>query len=159
MRAAIAGRSVSDRFIEERVLTKLAHVCIESADLEATERFYACLGLKRQFEFRNPAGLLIGYYLKLEDRTFLEVIRVMKPRDTGAVRHFAFESDDIDALYEKLRAAGYEATQKRLGEDNTWMVTCYDPNGVFVELHQYDAHSMQLHGGVCYIDYVPRPES
>ncbi len=57
-------------------MIKLAHVCIESADLDATERFYACLGLRRQFEFRNPAGLLIGFYLRFDDETFLEVIRV-----------------------------------------------------------------------------------
>ena len=139
-------------------MIKLAHVCIESGDLDATERFYNCLGLKRQFEFRNPAGLLIGYYLKFDDRTFLEVIRVVKPRATGVVRHFALECEDVAALYENLRSANYEATPKRLGEDNTWMVTCYDPNGVFVELHEYGPGSMQLQGGVCCIDYVPRPE-
>ena len=33
--------------------TGLAHVCIESRDLEATEKFYRVLGLERQFEFRN----------------------------------------------------------------------------------------------------------
>ena len=137
-------------------MIKLAHVCIESADLDATERFYGCLGLRRQFEFRNPAGLLIGYYLKFDDQTFLEVIRVEAVRTEGAVRHFAIESDDIDALRTRLLAAGFEATDKRLGEDHTWMVTCRDPNGVFIELHQYDRRSMQQHGGTCVIDYVPR---
>ena len=138
-------------------MIKLAHVCIESADLDATESFYACLGLRRQFEFRNPAGLLIGYYLKFDDETFIEVIRVESVRAEGAVRHFAIESDDIGALGESLRGAGFEASAKRLGEDNTWMVTTRDPNGVFIELHQYDSSSMQQHGGVCLIDYVPRP--
>ena len=137
-------------------MIKLAHVCIESADLDATERFYDCLGLRRQFEFRNPAGLLIGYYLKFDDQTFLEVIRVEAVRAEGAVRHFAIESDDIDALRARLLAAGFQATDKRLGEDHTWMVTCRDPNGVFIELHQYDHRSMQQHGGTCVIDYVPR---
>jgi len=137
-------------------MIKLAHVCIESADLDATERFYGCLGLRRQFEFRNPAGLLIGYYLKFDDQTFLEVIRVEAVRTEGAVRHFAIESDDIDSLRLRLLAAGFEATDKRLGEDHTWMVTCRDPNGVFIELHQYDHRSMQQHGGTCVIDYVPR---
>ena len=137
-------------------MIKLAHVCIESADLDATERFYGCLGLRRQFEFRNPAGLLIGYYLKFDDQTFLEVIRVEAVRTEGAVRHFAIESDDIDALRTRLLAAGFQATDKRLGEDHTWMVTCRDPNGVFIELHQYDHRSMQQHGGTCVIDYVPR---
>lgn len=137
-------------------MPKLAHVCIESADLEATERYYECLGLHRQFEFRNPAGLLIGYYLKFDNETFIEVIRVKRVRSEGGVRHFAIESDDVDALRAKLLAAGFEASAKRLGEDNTWMVTTRDPNGVFIELHQYDANSMQRNGGVCVIDYEPR---
>jgi len=138
---------------------KLAHVCIESADLDATERFYGCLGLRRQFEFRNPAGLLIGYYLKFDDETFLEVIRVEAVRDEGAVRHFAIESDDIEGLRQRLLAAGFAASERRLGGDATWMVTCRDPNNVFIELHQYDEQSMQQHGGVCVIDYVPRPRA
>jgi predicted enzyme related to lactoylglutathione lyase len=78
-------------------------------------------------------------------------------RVKGAVRHFAIESDDIDALRNRLLAAGFEATEKRLGRDHTWMVTCRDPNGVFIELHEYDTASMQRHGGICVIDYVPRP--
>lgn len=138
-------------------MIKLAHVAIESADLEATERFYACLGLQRQFEFRNLEGLLIGFYLRFDDQTFLEVIRVCTVRPEGGVRHFAIESDDVEALRVRLLAAGYEASEKRLGEDHTWMVTCRDPNGVFIELHQYDARSMQQHGGVCVLDYQPRP--
>lgn len=140
-------------------MIKLAHVCIESADLDATERFYNCLGLRRQFEFRNPAGLLIGYYLKFDDLTFLEVIRVEAVRIEGAVRHFAIESDDIDGLRARLLDAGFHASEKRLGEDHTWMVTCRDPNDVFIEIHQYDANSMQKQGGTCLIDYVPRPRA
>jgi catechol 2,3-dioxygenase-like lactoylglutathione lyase family enzyme len=136
---------------------RLAHVCIESADLEATERFYACLGLQRQFEFRNHEGLLIGFYLRFDARSYLEVIRVCTVRPEGGVRHFAIEADDIGALRERLLAGGFEASEKRLGEDHTWMVTCRDPNGVFIELHQYTADSMQLEGGVCVLDYQPRP--
>jgi catechol 2,3-dioxygenase-like lactoylglutathione lyase family enzyme len=138
-------------------MIKLAHVCIESADLEETERFYTCLGLQRQFEFRNLQDLLIGYYLRFDDQTFLEVIRVCASRPEGGVRHFAVESDDIESLRARLLAAGYEASERRLGGDHTWMVTCRDPNGVFIELHQYDRLSMQQHGGTCVIDYQPRP--
>lgn len=138
-------------------MTKLAHVCIESADLEATERFYGCLGLRRRFDFRNRDGLLVGYYLQFDDDTYLEVIRVEAVRVEGAVRHFAIESPDVAALGERLRAAGYETSEKRLGGDHTWMVTCRDPNGVFIELHEYGPRSMQQHGGTCVVDYVPRP--
>jgi glyoxylase I family protein len=138
-------------------MIRLAHACIESADLDETERFYACLGLARQFEFRNLQGLLIGYYLHFDDRSFLEVIRVGSVRAEGCVRHFAIESDDVGALRERLLATGFEASDKRLGEDHTWMVTTRDPNGVFIELHEYTQASMQLHGGTCVLDYQPRP--
>jgi len=140
-------------------VTRLAHVCIESADLDATERFYACLGLRRRFEFRNLRGLLIGYYLQFADRSFIEVIHVEEARREGAVRHFAIESEDVDALRSKLREAGFDAGEKRLGEDRTWLVTCRDPNGVFIELQQYRPDSMQLEGGTCVIDYEPRPRA
>lgn len=138
-------------------MIKLAHVCIESADLGATERFYGCLGLRRQFEFRNPGGLLVGYYLKFDDETFLEVIRVEGVRAEGAVRHFAIATENVAALRERLLAAGFEAGEQRLGGDRTWVVTCHDPNGVFIELHEYGAGSMQHCGGTCVVDYVPRP--
>lgn len=140
-------------------MTRLAHVCIESADLDATERFYNVLGATRRFEFRNPRGLLIGYYLQFDNRTFLEVIRVEAVRAEGAVRHFAIECDDVAAVREALLAAGFTASDKRLGGDHTWMVTCTDPNGVCLELHEYGPASMQQHGGTCVIDYNPRPRA
>ena len=137
-------------------MIKLAHVCIESADLAATERFYGCLGLRRQFEFRNHQGLLVGYYLKFDDATFIEVIRVEGVRGEGAVRHFATESDDLDAVRAALLASGFEASPKKLESDHTWMVACRDPNGIFIEIQQYDERSMQRHGGTCIVDYQPR---
>jgi catechol 2,3-dioxygenase-like lactoylglutathione lyase family enzyme len=138
-------------------MIKLAHVCIESAELDATERFYACLGLKRQFEFRNPQGLLVGFYLKFDDTTFIEVIAVQRVREEGGVRHFAMETGDVDALCRALRDGGFEVSEPHQAGDRNRMATCRDPNGIFIELQQYGPASMQLHGGVCEVDYVPRP--
>lgn len=136
-------------------MIKLAHVCIETSDLAATERFYACLGLGKQFEFRNRENMLVGFYLKFDNLTFLEVILVRQIRKEGTIRHFAMECENVDEARNALLAAGYEASEKHLGEDNTYMVTCKDPNGVFIELHQYDRKSMQLIGGTCIVDYTP----
>lgn len=138
-------------------MIRLAHVCLESADLDETARFYACLGLQPQFEFRNLEGLLIGFYLRFDAVSFLEVVRVCGVRPEGGLRHFAIESDDVGLLCERLLAAGYEASQKFLGEDHTWMVETRDPSGVFIELHEYTEQSMQLRGGTCVLDYQPRP--
>ena len=73
--------------------TGLAHVCIESKDLEATEQFYRVLGLNRQFEFRNKQNELVGFYLAFGNGTYIEVIKNNNVRGEGVVRHFAMEVD------------------------------------------------------------------
>lgn len=136
-------------------MIRLAHVCIESADLDATERFYALLGLSQQFDFQNLQGEPIGYYLRFDNNSFVEVVRVAEVKSEGRVMHFAIETDDIDGLRERLIAGGYAPSEKTLGADQTWVVTCRDPSGIFIELQQYSEDSMQFRGGTCLIDYTP----
>ena len=61
----------------------------------------------------------------------------------------------VDEVRQRLVDAGIEVTEKELGVDHTWMVTCRDPNGVYIEFHQYTDDSLQFKGGVCQIDYTP----
>lgn len=136
-------------------MTRLAHVCIESADLDATARFYSHLGMSRQFDFENLQGEPIGFYLRFDDDSFLEVVRVAEVKPEGRVMHFAIETNDIDGQRDRLVAGGYAPSEKALGADQTWVVTCRDPSGIFVELHQYGENSMQFRGGTCLIDYRP----
>lgn len=136
-------------------MIRLAHVCIESADLEATEHFYACLGLSKQFDFRNLQGEPIGYYLRFGDDSFLEVVRVAEVKPQGRVMHFAVETSDIEGTRERLLAGGYSPGETMLGADRTWVFKCRDPSGILLELQQYDEESMQMHGGTCLIDYTP----
>lgn len=135
--------------------TKLAHVCIESTDLQASEDFYALLGLERRFEFRNQDEELVGFYLAFDDKTYIEVILVADRKEEGVVKHFAIETDDIDSTYERLLDAGVEVTEKKLEGDNTLMITCHDPNDVYIEIQSYTKESMQLHGGTCRVNYKP----
>jgi catechol 2,3-dioxygenase-like lactoylglutathione lyase family enzyme len=134
---------------------RLAHVCFESDDLDATEAFYNILGIKRRFEFRNLEGELVGYYLAFDNRTYIEVIKTGTLAKAGLIRHFAFEVDSVDDTCKMLRNSGIEVTEKTLAADNTWMITCHDPNGIFIELQEYTDESMQLVGGKCAVDYRP----
>ena len=138
------------------MLTKLAHVCIETDDLERTESFYRVLGITRRYEFRNLQDELVGFYLAFPgSATYIEVIKVAKPRTTGIVRHFSIEVDDIHAAHAALKSAGIETGDPVLEKDLAWMVTCHDPNGIFIEIQQYTPESMQTQGGVCRVDYRP----
>jgi catechol 2,3-dioxygenase-like lactoylglutathione lyase family enzyme len=137
------------------MVVRLAHVCIETADLEATEAFYGYLGITRRFEFRNHQDELVGMYLYFGEDTFIEVIKVREARPEGAVRHFAIEVEDVDATRAVLFKNDVEVTDKETGGDNTLMITCHDPNGIFIELQQYTDASMQYNGGTCRVDYQP----
>ena len=54
------------------MIKQLAHVCIHSPDLTATEKFYIdTLGLEKGFTFEK-AGVVIGFYVKLGASTFIE---------------------------------------------------------------------------------------
>ena len=63
--------------------------------------------------------------------------------------------DDIDAAYNALKSANIKVSEKEFATDRQWMITCTDPNGIFIELQQYTENSMQLIGGVCEVDYTP----
>ena len=65
------------------MIVRLAHVCIESNDLAATESFYSHLGIDRKFEFRNLQNELIGMYLEFGNDTYFEIIKVKEPRKEG----------------------------------------------------------------------------
>ena len=137
------------------MLVQLAHVCIETNDFPATEEFYGYLGIHRQFEFKNKQDELVGLYLSTGNNTFIEIIKVKEPKSEGNMRHYAFEVEDVEETKSLLESKGVEVTEKILGIDHTLMVTCHDPNGNFIEFHQYTDKSMQQHGGVCEIDYTP----
>ncbi|MDP7154266.1 MAG: VOC family protein, partial [Gammaproteobacteria bacterium] len=116
---------------------RLAHICFESDDLDKTEAFYDILGVKRRFEFRNAEDELVGYYLAFDNQTYIEVIKTRQLSKPGLVRHFAIEVDSVDETYQLLINGGVEVTEKKLAGDNTWMITCHDPNGIFIELQEY----------------------
>ena len=94
-------------------------------------------------------------YLSIGETTYIEIIKVKKPKSEGNMRHFALQVADVGATREQLMAKGVKVTDRELGIDHTLMVTCHDPNGNFIEFHQYTEKSMQQHGGVCEIDYTP----
>jgi catechol 2,3-dioxygenase-like lactoylglutathione lyase family enzyme len=137
------------------VLVRLAHICVETPDLESTEAFYQKLGAERRFEFRNLQDELIGMYMYFAGDSYIELVKVAEPRSEGAINHFALQVEDIDLAQQTLENAGVTVTPKELGVDHTWMITCRDPNGVYIELHQYTGDSMQHRGGTCCIDYTP----
>lgn len=143
------------------MITALAHVCIASTDLDATERFYRVgLGLEKVFNFVR-GGNVIGFYLRVPGDSYIEVFRhdVIEPEAKSPISHLCFESDDLDAVASRLRAIGAKVTAKRLGADDSWQIWSADPCGVKIEFHQYTETSSQKTGQDCVLDRHKSPRA
>lgn len=128
-------------------LRAIAHVCLKTTHLAATEQFYVgLLGLTKQFEFTRR-GQVIGFYLRLADRVFIEAFLSSNPppSDPGhCLSHFCLETDDLAALHARLTAAGVPAGPIKTGADATLQFWAPDPNGVAIEFQQYTDRSAQF---------------
>ena len=134
------------------MIKQLAHACIHSEDLAATEEFYCeALGLERFFDFEKE-GHLFGFYLKAGNGTFIEVFQGQRSA-VGNINHLCFEVEDIDAAMERLKAHGVDVTDKKKGADQSWQAWLEDPSGVRIELHQYTPESSQYNQRTVQVDW------
>jgi lactoylglutathione lyase/glyoxylase I family protein len=133
----------------------IAHVCIVTNDLAATERFYCSgLGFKKAFDFVK-AGEITGFYLRVTKGSFIEIFRKDKiDREAlGPMGHICFEVDDLDDTSRRLESHGYKVTKKSLGADQSWQMWTTDPSGVQIEFHQYTPESTQFTGKDCIVTW------
>lgn len=122
------------------------HVGMTSSDLDRTIVFYCgLLGLKEVLVKRTGEGGRIAF-LEIGG-VMLEIVEPATPIQTPArevpvteagIRHITFRVDDVEAVYEKLRAAGVDFTVPPRKAVNTELIRkvafCKDPDGIIVEL-------------------------
>jgi catechol 2,3-dioxygenase-like lactoylglutathione lyase family enzyme len=128
-------------------IKRLSHVSLSSRNLAATERFYVgILGFKIAHEFRNPAGERYGFFLHVGGGSFLEFFQKLDAgREEGLFRHLCFETDNIEAVAEKLRTNGItNFTVKRGRTDRILQFFISDPDAIQVEFQQHDAESVLM---------------
>lgn len=132
------------------LISALAHVCLRTNDLGATERFYSeGLGLPVLFRFTKK-GDAVGFYLKIAERQFIEVFyndTPEAPSGNAALAHYCLETPDIHGLRTRLVGLGFNPTEVKEGCDKSLQFWVSDPSGVHFEFHQYGPESRQLVGG------------
>jgi glyoxylase I family protein len=136
------------------MIKQLAHVCISSNNLEATESFYRdVLECTPLFRFLK-AGDVVGFYLKIPGGQFIEVFRQdsIDAASAAPIRHLCIETDDLDGLISYLHACGIEISDKKMGADHSWQAWVTDPSGVRIEFHEYTDKSCQRTGHDCILD-------
>ncbi|MDX9978842.1 MAG: VOC family protein [Lentisphaeria bacterium] len=129
------------------MITRLAHVCLHVANLDASLAFYeGVLELRRKFEFLK-GDKLHGAYVEVGPGNYIEMFERpgVEPKNTGIV-HFCLETGDIDEAIRSFDAKGVAHTEKKRGADSSWQTWVSDPDGNRIELHQYTEESAQLRG-------------
>jgi len=132
-------------------IRQVAHVCVLSHDIKASEHFYCTvLGLKKVFNFTRKGGVM-GFYLDAGGRTNVEVFENPNApfAAQGQADHLCFEVASLDKAMEALRAHKIEirGNAKSLGVDDTWQAWIKDPSGTKIELFEYTVKSAQFAGG------------
>ena len=128
---------------------QIAHTCMMTHDLAASEHFYCeVLGLRKAFEF-SKNGKKIGLYIEAGARTCIEIFSHADAPfpSLGAINHFCLEVTSIDEAIAHIRAKDVEITDKKYGVDDTWQAWTKGPAGERIELFEYTARSAQFVGG------------
>jgi len=137
------------------MVTGIAHICILSRDLAATEKFYVeILGMRKKFDFLR-SGQRIGFYLEVGANQLIEVFQKSDREipHSSAITHFCLQVNDIQAVSHHLHKHQIDHQAPKLGADQSWQVWCNDPDGIAIELHQYTALSSQFTGKDCQVNW------
>ncbi|WP_203581934.1 VOC family protein [Microbacterium hibisci] len=135
------------------------HIGVIVHDLDTVAAFFELLGFDRSETARvggawaDRVNGLTGtdvemLFLTAPDGTgAIELSRFLTPRSPASVddapsnvpglRHLAYRVDDVEALVERVRAAGYDLMADLVNYEDQWLV-CYvrGPEGLIVELGQ-----------------------
>jgi len=129
-------------------IQSFAHACIKTTNLDATTDYYCgALGLKKFFNFTKQ-GKVIGFYMKADNETFIEVFLADEVEKIGkqVLNHFCLETKSIEALRKTLVERGYAPGEIRMGGDQSPQFWMKDPNGLDVEFQEYTEKSSQRTG-------------
>jgi catechol 2,3-dioxygenase-like lactoylglutathione lyase family enzyme len=136
-------------------IKSLAHVCLKSADLDATDNFYCgALGMQRLFDFTRN-GKVIGFYMKADNTTFIEVFAAdaVDAIDKQVLNHLCLETSDIAALRQSLAERGLAPGEIKMAADHTLQFWMKDPHGMAIEFQEYNPQSAQLTGAPVEVDW------
>ena len=124
-----------------KLIKGVHHIALECDTLESydeTVKFYTQvleLPVLRSWGEGAGAGIMID-----AGNSILEIFAKGEKLPQGAIKHFAFETDDVQACLDAVRAAGYkvtrEATEQVIPSETPFPITfgfCIGPVGEEIE--------------------------
>lgn len=117
-------------------LDGIAHAALRAGDLKASLEFYQKLGLERSFDFSDAQGVTV-YYMKLNDRQFIELYRRNSEAEPIGLMHLCFDTSGIDALFAAYAARGLAPPEPRKARAGNLLFNLRGPEGQTLEYTQY----------------------
>ncbi len=117
-------------------LDGIAHAALRAGDLKASLEFYQKLGLERSFDFSDAQGVTV-YYMKLNDRQFIELYRRNSAEEPTGLMHLCFDTSAIDALFAAYAARGLTPPEPRKARAGNLLFNLRGPEGQTLEYTQY----------------------
>lgn len=120
-----------------KYVTGIQHIGIPTVKFEESIEFYEGLG----FEIRFMAPDRSVVFMELKG-VMLEIWKEdQAPGKFGAIDHISFDVTDVEAIYEEIKAAGYEITTDEIGQLPFWdngvrFFTIVGPNKEKIEFCQ-----------------------
>lgn len=114
---------------------RLAHVALPAPDMPASIAFYECLGGERGFTRRDDTGRITLIQVQM-GAGFIELLADAPVPGSG---HFAFSTDDIDAIWSRLADNGHAPlAAPASGASGVRWFFVRDPAGNLVEITMPD---------------------
>lgn len=127
------------------MIEQISHLCFSCKDINITKKFYTkILKFRMVHEFRNfKDNKLYGIYLLIGKNTFIEFFQDKKTnfKVNNQFRHFCLKVKNLEKFKRYLKKYKIILTLKRGRTDNTLLSFIRDPNGILIELHEYDKKS------------------
>ena len=121
---------------------QLNHVGLAVDDFDESLAFYTgTLGFEEAFRVNDDAGNLRLAYLRVSDRTFIELAPATAEQPAG-LTHFGIQVADVEAVAAMFQSRGAHPGTVFTGFTNAILSFMPDPQGVQIELSEYPPDSL-----------------
>ena len=96
----------------EEGIKGLAHIGIITANVDVSRKFYESLGFKLLEDLIQPNGKPV-IFMGAENAV-LEIYETEPVNRSGTIDHVALEVADIEVIWKKMQALGYEALEGKI---------------------------------------------
>lgn len=133
---SIATLFAAAAWAQAPAVTGIAHAAFRVSDIQKAQDFYQKLGYEQFFSLAKD-GKTYEWFLKVNDRQFIELYTVGEKAEAPGLMHLCYESDNLNLVHRDVVMRGAIPTQARKGGAGNLLFSLRDPEGQVIEYVQY----------------------